>query len=91
MTSTKKAGTSVGPRAAVESVRSRRSVTLDVAGHRVELPPKEQLIFLGGLGTLAALGAIEWPVALVIAVGHELSHSQHNEALREVGEALEAA
>ncbi|GAA0941100.1 hypothetical protein GCM10009550_11020 [Actinocorallia libanotica] len=33
------------------------------------LPPKERLGYYAGLGALAAVGVIEWPVAAVIGVG----------------------
>ncbi|MEU7450659.1 hypothetical protein [Streptosporangium roseum] len=44
------------------------------AGHAVDvarslLPPPERLIYYGGLGALAVVGAIEWPVAAAIGVG----------------------
>jgi hypothetical protein len=35
----------------------------------VRLPAPGQLLWLGGLGALAALEVIEWPVALVVAAG----------------------
>ncbi|MBP2066369.1 hypothetical protein [Streptomyces iranensis] len=57
----------------------------------MELPSADQLCFLAGLGVIAAVGIIEWPVAAAIAVGHGLAHSQHGKALREFGEALEEA
>ncbi|WP_208117135.1 hypothetical protein [Streptomyces sp. NBC_00582] len=76
--------------AAARTVKNH-SVTLDVLGTRVELLPPEQLAFLAGVGTLAALEILEWPVALVLAVGHQLAHSHHSRMLREFGEALEEA
>src|SRR5439155_5549246 len=36
-----------------------------------------------GLGLMAALEVIEWPVALVIAVGHELTYRARTRALKE--------
>ncbi|WP_206282233.1 hypothetical protein [Streptomyces rhizosphaericus] len=80
-----------GPRAAAEVVCERHSVTVQFDGRRVELPSQEQLCFLAGLGVIAAVGIIDWPVAAAIAVGHGLAHSQHGKALREFGEALEEA
>ncbi|TQE34484.1 hypothetical protein Sipo8835_15395 [Streptomyces ipomoeae] len=77
--------------AAAERAVARHTVTLDVFGARLELPPPEQLAFLGGVGVLAALEILEWPVALVLAVGHQLAHSHHGKVLREFGEALEEA
>ena len=57
----------------------------------VTLPPPEQLAFYAGVGTLAVLEIIEWPVALVLAAGHALAHNRHNQIINEFGEALEAA
>ncbi|OPF81105.1 hypothetical protein VT50_0211340 [Streptomyces antioxidans] len=80
-----------GPRAAAEDVSARHSVTVQCDGRRVELPSREQLCFLAGLGVIAAVGIIDWPVAAAIAIGHALSHSQRGKALRDFGEALEEA
>lgn len=80
-----------GARAAAEHVVSDNSVTVRVGDLRVELPPKDQLAFLAGLGFLTALELIEWPVALAIGVGHELARSRHGRVLREFGQALEEA
>jgi hypothetical protein len=33
------------------------------------LPPPERLVFYGGLGVAAVLGAIDWPVAAAIGLG----------------------
>jgi hypothetical protein len=79
------------PRAAADLVRSRNSVTVHVAGRRWALPPTDQLAFLAGLGLLAALDIIDWPVVLAIAAGHEIARSRHSKVLREFGEALEEA
>ncbi len=76
--------------AAAHAVTSH-SVTLDVFGTRIELLPPEQLAFLAGVGVLAACEILEWPVAMVLAVGHQLAHSHHGRMLREFGEALEEA
>ncbi|MFF0221683.1 hypothetical protein [Streptomyces sp. NPDC004629] len=80
-----------GPRAAAEHVVSDNAVIVRVGDLRIELPPKEQLAFLAGLGFLTALELIEWPVALAIGVGHELARSRHGKVLREFGQALEEA
>jgi hypothetical protein len=39
---------------------------------------------------MAALEIIDWPVALVIAVGHEIAHRARSQALRELTEGVEA-
>ncbi|MER5182324.1 hypothetical protein ABT009_28900 [Streptomyces sp. NPDC002896] len=90
-TSPESRGRVVDARAAADRVVSGNAVTLDVLGRRVELPPADQLAFLAGLGVLAACEIIEWPVALVLAVGHKLAHSHHSRVLREFGDALEEA
>ncbi|MFF3847224.1 hypothetical protein [Streptomyces sp. NPDC002328] len=77
--------------AAAERAVARNAVTLDVFGARVELPPPDQLAFIAGVGVLAAVEIIEWPVALVLALGHQLAHNHHSRLLREFGEALEEA
>ena len=79
------------PRAAADLVCSRNSVTVHVAGRRLELPPPEQLAFFAGLGLLAALEIIEWPVGLTIAIGHDVARNRHSKVLREFWEALEEA
>ncbi|MFG2131770.1 hypothetical protein ACGFNV_28670 [Streptomyces sp. NPDC048751] len=79
------------PRAAAERAVTHNAVALDVFGQRVELPPPDHLAFLAGLGVLAALEVVEWPVALLLAVGHQLAHNHHSRVLREFGDALEEA
>ena len=50
----------------------------------------ERLAWYGGLAAMALLEVIEWPLALVIAVGHELSYRARTRALRELAEGIEA-
>ena len=50
----------------------------------------ERLAWYGGLAVMAVLEIIEWPLALVIAAGHELSHRARTRALRELAEGIEA-
>jgi hypothetical protein len=39
---------------------------------------------------MAVCEVIEWPVAIVIAVGHEIAHRARGSALRELAEGIEA-
>jgi hypothetical protein len=80
------------PAAAADEVTRHNStqVTLPLVG-TVKLPAPEELAFLGGVGVLALVGAIEWPVAVVLGAGHALATSRRNKVLREFGEALEKA
>jgi hypothetical protein len=57
----------------------------------VTLPPPNRLLFYAGLGVLAAIEVIEWPVALIVGVGHLLAEQRHSRAGRDVGEAMEHA
>jgi hypothetical protein len=77
-------------RAAADQATRRNStqVNLPLVG-TVKLPATDELAFLGGVGVLAVVGAIEWPVAVVLAAGHALASSRRNKTVREFGEALE--
>jgi hypothetical protein len=50
--------------------------------------PKQQLPFFLGLGALAALEVIEWPVAVCIGAGHLIAEQTHRKSLQEFGQAL---
>jgi len=39
---------------------------------------------------MAAIEVIEWPLAILMMLGHEISHCAHNQALRDFAEGLEA-
>ncbi|WP_329429709.1 hypothetical protein OG339_14930 [Streptosporangium sp. NBC_01495] len=65
-------------------------ITLPVIG-TLTLPPPDRLVFYGVLGALGALGVIEWPVALVVGLGHYLSEQRRFPILRQAGQAAEAA
>ncbi len=73
---------------------------VDEAGHirlelpllgGVRLPEPQRLAYYGAIGALGVLGVLEWPVALVLAVGHALTSDQHDRAVQQFGEALEDA
>jgi len=66
------------------------SVSLPLVG-RVQVPRPEQLAFYGALGALAVVEIIDWPVALVLGVGHALMQNEHSRVAQEIGEALEDA
>lgn len=80
-----------GARAAAEHVAERDATTVGTGRWALRLPPGDQLVFIAGVGLMAAIGLIEWPVALVVVVGHELAHSHHGKILREFGDVLEEA
>jgi len=39
---------------------------------------------------MAAVEIIEWPLALMMMLGHEIAHRAHNQALRDFAEGVEA-
>ncbi|MEH0845085.1 hypothetical protein V6U81_22115 [Micromonospora sp. CPCC 205711] len=73
--------------------------TVRAYAHRVQIPmlgemavpPPDKVAYYAGLGVLAALQVIEWPLALVITAGHLLSDQHMSGLVKGVGEALESA
>ncbi len=57
----------------------------------VTAPPPGQMAYFAGLGILAAVEIIEWPLALVIGTGHLLSHQPWSRILGGLGGAAEEA
>jgi hypothetical protein len=55
------------------------------------VPPPDRLAYFAGLGVLATVGLIDWPVALVIAGGHLLADQHWSRVTQGVGEAMEQA
>jgi hypothetical protein len=56
----------------------------------LQLPPPDKLAFYAGLAAVAALGVIDWPVAVLTGLGHMLTDDRHNRTLRALGEALDS-
>lgn len=52
--------------------------------------PRELIPYYAGLGAMALLELIEWPVALLIAAGHTLAARSRNQALRELVQGVES-
>ena len=50
----------------------------------------ERLAWYAGLTMMALFEVIEWPIAVVIAVGHEISHRARSRAIRQLAEGIEA-
>src|SRR5262245_27971408 len=67
-----------------------RRIRLPLVG-TVPLPANEELVYYGGVTALVVLGLVEWPVAVLLGVGHELAAGKHRTMVRAVGEALEVA
>ena len=54
-------------------LQKRRQVRVPIIDATVTLPPTDRATFYVGLGALAALELVEWPVAMVVGVGHYLA------------------
>jgi hypothetical protein len=49
-----------------------------------------RLAWYAGLALMAAFEVIDWPIAVIIAVGHEIAHRARARALRELAEGIES-
>ena len=78
------------PKFSISSTSGGHRILIAADGTRLETPPVENLAFYAGLGVLAAAEIIEWPVAVVLTVGHVLMGLTHRPALRGLGEAIDA-
>ena len=70
--------------------RNSLQVRLPIAGE-VQLPAPDEIAYIGGVAVLAMVGMLEWPVAILLGVGHGLAGLRHRKLLRSFGEALEEA
>jgi hypothetical protein len=70
--------------------RNSLQVQLPIIGE-FELPAAEEVAFIGGVTALAIAGVLEWPVAVLLGVGHGMAAARHNKLLRSFGQALEEA
>ncbi|GAA4790094.1 hypothetical protein GCM10023200_26170 [Actinomycetospora chlora] len=52
---------------------------------------RAELAYVGGIAGLAALGLLEWPIALVIAGGHVLAADRSSKTVRDLGDAMTEA
>ena len=75
---------------AVEANTTQIHLDLGPAHLHLSLPPLDKMAFYAGLGGAAALGVIEWPIAILTGVGHLLSDNRRHRTLAAVGEALDA-
>jgi hypothetical protein len=52
--------------------------------------PHLRLGWYAGIAVMAIVEVIEWPLAILMVLGHEIAHHTHSEALREFAEGVEA-
>lgn len=72
------------------ATRNLRRVHVPLVG-TVMVPPPDRVAYYAGMGVLAAVGVIEWPLAAVISVGHVLADQHVFNRVRGLGEAIESA
>jgi hypothetical protein len=85
------AHTGKGPTAAHRAL-AKNAVHLNIPGvGAITLPSHVHLAWYCGLATVAAFGIVDWPVAVVLAVGHLLAEDEHSRLLHDFGEALSEA
>jgi hypothetical protein len=70
--------------------RNSLQVRLPIAGE-VQLPAPDEIAYIGGVAVLAIVGVLEWPVAVLLGVGHAMAGLRHRKLLRAFGQALEEA
>jgi len=85
-------GRPAASRAAAQVVDQHSTqITLPDNMGTLRLPEPQRLAFYGGLAALAAFGILDWPVAVVMGIGHLLAEDHHHKLLCDFGEALEEA
>ena len=77
-----------GRRRVTAMPRRRMSVRQSRAMPR--LPRHPRFAWYAGLAVMAAVEVIEWPLALLMMLGHEIAHRAHSEALRNFAEGVES-
>lgn len=72
-----------------DGIVRRNSLRLPGLGLRLPVPG-DALAFYTGLGAIAALGVVEWPLALVVGAGHAVRSYSHSQALQDAVDELES-
>ena len=69
---------------------TQRRNTSTRASRRVTRRPHPRVGWYAGVAVMAAIEIIEWPLALMMMLGHEIAQRAHTEALRDFAEGVEA-
>lgn len=81
MAQTSKASTNGGGSSGIE---------VPVIDLRVSRPSRQSVAWLAGLGAMAAIELIEWPLALIVAAGHIVATQTESPTVREAVEGAES-
>ncbi|MBV8981493.1 MAG: hypothetical protein JO086_11385 [Acidimicrobiia bacterium] len=66
------------------------TIRIPVLDAHLTLPGPPKLAYYAGLGAMAAFEFIDWPVALVIAAGHEVATRTRNPEIQQAAEGTES-
>jgi hypothetical protein len=67
------------------------SVTLPGSDTKINLPDRSGLAWYAGLGVMAAVELIEWPVAVIVAGTHFIQNHAHQRDIQELAEGIQAS
>ena len=77
------------PRKRRAKSRQRRSLPVR-PGQRAAALPHPRFTWYAGVAVMAAFEFVEWPLAILMMLGHEIAHRAHSAALRDFAEGVEA-
>jgi hypothetical protein len=69
---------------------TQRRNTSGPRSRRATQRPHPRFGWYAGVAVMAAIEIIEWPLALMMMLGHEIAHRAHSEVLRDFAEGVEA-
>ena len=72
-----------------QTVTRRRSTSMP-RSRGATRRPHPRLGWYVGLAVMATVEVIEWPLAVLMMLGHEIAHRAHSQALRDLAEGIEA-
>ncbi len=70
--------------------RGGPSVSLPGSDIKVNLPGRGGLVWYAGIGAMAALEVIEWPIAVVISATHFIENHSHSRDVQELADGIES-
>jgi hypothetical protein len=73
----------------MRTAQQRRRTSVRRSSTATKLP-HPRLGWYAGLTAMAIVEIIEWPLAIIMMVGHEIAHRAHSQALRDFAEGVEA-
>jgi hypothetical protein len=74
----------------LDRLRHPPSVKVPGTETAINLPDTPALAWYAGLGAMAALELIEWPVALLITGTHFIENHSHSRDLQELADGIDA-